>query len=66
MDTWLDAVRNLRNYCAHPSMVVGMTSSVVIPDNRDSADVLPDNTNLYLSNHRGSPWRLVAGHRGFP
>ena len=44
MDTWLDAVRNLRNYCAHPSMVVGMTSSVVIPDNRDSADVLPDNT----------------------
>lgn len=47
MDTWLDAVRNLRNYCAHPSMVVGMTSSVVIPDNRDSADVLPDNTNLY-------------------
>ena len=47
MDTWLDAVRNLRNYCAHHSMVVGMTSSVVIPNNRDSADVLPDNTNLY-------------------
>ena len=47
MDTWLDAVRNLRNYCAHHSMVVGMTSSVVIPDNKDSADVLPDNTNLY-------------------
>ena len=47
MDTWLDAVRNLRNYCAHHSMVVGMTSSVVIPDNRDSADVLPDHTNLY-------------------
>ena len=47
MGTWLDAVRNLRNYCAHHSMVVGMTSSVVIPDNRDSADVLPDNTNLY-------------------
>ena len=47
MDTWLDAVRNLRNYCAHHSMVVGMTSSVVIPDNRDSAAVLPDNTNLY-------------------
>lgn len=47
MDTWLDAVRNLRNYCAHHSMVAGMTSSVVIPDNRDSTDVLPDNTNLY-------------------
>ena len=38
---------NLRNYCAHHSMVVGMTSSMVIPDNRDIADVLPDNTNLY-------------------
>ena len=37
----------LLNYCAHHSMVVGMTSSVVIPDNRDSADVLPDNTNFY-------------------
>ena len=47
MDTWLYAVRNLRNYCAHHSMLVGMTSSVVIPDNRDSSDVLPDNTNLY-------------------
>lgn len=47
MDTWLDAVRNLRNYCAHHSMLVGMTSSVVIPDNKDCAHVLPDNTNLY-------------------
>lgn len=47
MDTWLDAVRNLRNYCAHHSMLVGMTSSVVISDNKDGADVLPDNTNLY-------------------
>ena len=48
MDTWLDAVRNLRNYCAHPSMVVGMTSSVVIPDNRDSADVLPDLSLIHI------------------
>lgn len=47
MDTWLDAVRNLRNYCAHHSMIVGMTSSVVIPDNRDDAALLPNNTNLY-------------------
>ena len=30
MDTWLDAIRNLRNYCAHHSMVIGMSSSVVI------------------------------------
>ena len=47
MDTWLDAIRNMRNYCAHHSMLVGMTSSVVIPDKNDSSDVLPDNTNLY-------------------
>ena len=42
-----DLRKEVLNYCAHHSMVVGMTSSVVIPDNRDSADVLPDNTNLY-------------------
>ncbi len=47
MDTWLDAVRNLRNYCAHHSMLVGMTSSVVIPDNRDVPGVLPSATNLF-------------------
>lgn len=47
MDTWLDAIRNLRNYCAHHSMLAGMTSSVVIPDKRDSGEVLPNDTNLY-------------------
>ena len=47
MDTWLDAVRNLRNYCAHHSMIVGLTSSVVIPDKKDDVHVLLNNTNLY-------------------
>ena len=48
MDTWLDAIRNLRNYCAHHSMLVGMTSSVVILDNnRDNRNLLPDDTNLF-------------------
>ncbi len=47
MDTWLDAIRNLRNYCAHHSMVIGMTSSIVIPDNRDDERLLSDHTNLY-------------------
>lgn len=47
MDTWLDAIRNLRNYCAHHSMVIGMSSSVVIPDYKDCASVLPNCTNLY-------------------
>lgn len=30
VDTWLDGVRNLRNYCAHNSMVVGLKSSIVL------------------------------------
>lgn len=47
VDTWLDAIRNLRNYCAHHSMVVGMTSSVVISDCRDDERLLPNDTNLY-------------------
>lgn len=47
MDTWLDAIRNLRNYCAHNSMVSGMTSSVVIRDLNDSPDVLPKDTDLF-------------------
>lgn len=47
VDTWLDAVRNLRNYCAHNSMVTGMTSSVVLRDLNDSRDVLPKNTDLF-------------------
>ncbi len=47
VDTWLDAVRNLRNYCAHNSMVVGMTSSVVLCDSADEMDVLPNDNDLY-------------------
>ena len=47
VDTWLDGIRNLRNYCAHNSMLIGMTSSIVSRDAKDSPDVLPSNTNLY-------------------
>ncbi len=47
VDTWLDAVRNLRNYCAHNSMVVGMTSSVVLCDHEDDACILPNDNNLF-------------------
>lgn len=47
VDTWLDAIRNLRNYCAHHSMVVGISSSVVIPDKREGVSILPNCTNLY-------------------
>lgn len=47
VDTWLDAVRNLRNYCAHNSMIIGMTSSVVLLDSNDNLSILPDDTSLY-------------------
>lgn len=47
VDTWLDGVRNLRNYCAHNSMVVGMTSSVVLRDPVDDVSTLPNDNNLF-------------------
>lgn len=47
VDTWLDAVRNLRNYCAHNSMVVGMTSSVVLRDSVDDIETLPNDNDLF-------------------
>ena len=47
MDTLLDAVRNLRNYCAHNSMLVGMTSSVVLMDSNDDATLLPADNDLF-------------------
>lgn len=47
VDTWLDAVRNLRNYCAHNSMVSGMTSSVIIRDLNDDSSILPKDTDLF-------------------
>lgn len=40
MDTWLDAIRNLRNVCAHHNMLVGKTSSVVLFDREDSEIIL--------------------------
>ena len=47
MDTWLDAVRNLRNYCAHNSMLVGMKSSVVLLDSNDDATLLQADNDLF-------------------
>lgn len=40
MDTWLDAIRNLRNVCAHHNKLVGRTSSVVLLDDSDNPDLL--------------------------
>lgn len=47
VDTWLDAVRNLRNYCAHNSMLVGMTSSVVLLDLNDDVNILKADNDLF-------------------
>ena len=47
VDTWLAGVRNLRNYCAHNSMVVGMTSSVVLRDPIDDVATLPNDNDLF-------------------
>jgi abortive infection bacteriophage resistance protein len=47
VDTWLDAVRNLRNYCAHNSMLVGMTSSVVLLDSNDDVNLLQADNDLF-------------------
>mgnify|MGYP000272125877 FL=1 len=43
----MDAVRNLRNYCAHNSMLVGMTSSVVLLDSNDDTTLLQADNDLF-------------------
>lgn len=47
MDTWLDAVRNLRNACAHHNKIVGKTSSIVLLDNEDDPNLLVNNADLF-------------------
>lgn len=45
-DTWLEALRNLRNTCAHYNILVGKTSSVVLPETTDASTLLSD-TDLF-------------------
>lgn len=47
MDTWLDAIRNLRNVCAHHNKLVGKTSSIVLIDTMDPSNILLSNTDLF-------------------
>lgn len=47
MDTWLDAIRNLRNACAHHNKLVGKTSSIVLLDISDDASLLSSYTDLF-------------------
>jgi len=48
MDTWISAIRNLRNTCSHHNILAGKTSSVVHLDQRfDPAGVLPNDTDLF-------------------
>ncbi len=45
-DTWLDAIRYLRNSCAHHNMLVGKTSNIILPEFGEQA-LLPSNTDLF-------------------
>ncbi|MBQ4258821.1 MAG: Abi family protein [Lachnospiraceae bacterium] len=45
-DTWLEALRNLRNTCAHHNLLVGKTSSIVLPETSDSHK-LSSNSDLF-------------------
>lgn len=48
MDTWLDAIRNLRNVCAHHNLLVGRTSSVVLFNSEDHEIIETlSNTDLF-------------------
>ena len=41
-DTWLEALRNLRNICAHHNILVGKSSSVVLPESIDTKTLISD------------------------
>jgi len=45
-DTWLEAIRNLRNACAHHNMLVGKSSSIILPETSDSYSLI-SNTDLF-------------------
>ncbi|WP_312811593.1 Abi family protein [Sedimentibacter sp.] len=45
-DTWLDAIRSLRNVCAHHNKLIGKTSSIVLPEFGE-ANILVTNTDLF-------------------
>lgn len=47
MDTWIAAIRNLRNVCSHHNMLVGRTSSIIHLDKIDSCELLRSNTDLF-------------------
>lgn len=47
VDTWLDAIRNLRNVCSHHNKLVGRTSSIVLLDKIDDPLLLPSQTDLF-------------------
>jgi abortive infection bacteriophage resistance protein len=46
MDTWLDAIRNLRNVCAHHNKLIGKTSSIVLPAFGED-NILVTDTDLF-------------------
>ena len=47
MDTWISAIRNLRNACSHHNILVGKTSSIVHIDRVDLPTILTSDTDLF-------------------
>lgn len=48
MDTWIDAIRGLRNICSHHNMLIGKTFSIVLVDDKlDLPNILVSNTDLF-------------------
>ncbi len=45
-DTWLDAIRNLRNSCAHHNILIGKTSNVILPEFGEDS-LLKSRTDLF-------------------
>ncbi len=47
VDTWLNAIRNLRNKCAHHNRIIGTTSSVVLKHSIDTDVTLESDSDLF-------------------
>ena len=45
-DTWLEATRNLRNFCAHHLMLVGKNSCIILPEFGEDY-LVPSKTDLF-------------------
>ncbi len=47
VDSWLNAIRNLRNICAHNAKIVGMKSTEIAIDKNDNYNILNSREGLF-------------------